>query len=67
MAFEILEEFGKYCDEKGWSRSNDKSAQTKLTAAMLEIYHAAQRHDLPSSSGKKRGWKGYQIIQIGDL
>ena len=67
MAFEILEEFGKYCDEKGWSRSNDKSAQTKLTAAMLEIYHAAQRHDLPSSSGKKRGWKGYQIIQVGDL
>ena len=68
MSFEIVEEFGKYCDEKGWSRSNDISAQKKLNSAMLEIHNAAQRHDLLSLSGKKlRGWKGYQIIQVGDL
>lgn len=67
MAFEMLEEFNSYCDEKGWSRLSEKPAQTKLKDAMLEIHHAAQRHDLTSSTGKKqRGWKGYQIIQVGD-
>ena len=58
---ELIEGYMKFCQQLGWHPLPAHTVQRQLPDAMMEIHHAALRHDMERGNGTQRGYEGMQI------
>lgn len=58
---ELVEAYMKFCQDRDWHPLPAHTVQRQLPDAMMEVHHAAQRHDMERGNSTQRGYEGMQI------